>query len=56
MNKSYLFISLIYLSFVCDPIDSRKVGNNIKSLFNIINSERYLGTHPCYPSDENVWR
>ena len=31
MNKSYLFIYLIYLSFVCDPIGSRNVDNNIKS-------------------------
>jgi len=30
-NKSYLFISLIYLSFVCDPRGSRNVDNNIKS-------------------------
>jgi len=31
INESYLFISLIYLSFVCDPIGSRNVDNNIKS-------------------------
>jgi len=31
MNKFYLFISLIYLSFVCDPIGFRNVDNSIKS-------------------------
>jgi len=30
-NKSYLFISLMYLSFVCDPIGFYNVDNNIKS-------------------------
>lgn len=44
-------LSILYAS---DPIGSRNVGNNIKYLFNIINSERYLTTHHSYPIVSNT--
>src|SRR6187399_211372 len=41
-------------SYVCDPVGFRNVDNYNKSLFIIINSERYLATHHCYSSYEKL--
>jgi len=39
------------MSYVCEHLGSPNFDNNIKSHRNIMNNERYITTHHCYPSD-----